>query len=287
MKKFMMMAAVALTAIAFTACNGGGKADLKTDVDSLAYDLGVAQSAGLKQYMSMQLGVDTAYIDEFIKGMKQGALNESSPKKEAYIKGMEVGKQIQQMSKGLSNEVFDGDSTQTVNVNNLLAGFIAGLKGTATQTPEEAMTSFNNRMEPIQTANLEKKYGDNKAEGEKFLAENAKKEGVQVTESGLQYKVIVAGDGQVPSDTAKVKVLYEGKLIDGTVFDSTANRDNEPFLIDMKYPRVIQGWVEAVKMMPAGSKWEVYIPQELAYGSRNMGTIKPFSALIFTIEVLK
>ena len=91
MKKFMMMAAVVLTAIAFTACNGGGKADLKTDVDSLAYELGVAQSAGLKQYMSMQLGVDSAYLDEFIKGMKQGALNESSPKKDAFMKGMEVG----------------------------------------------------------------------------------------------------------------------------------------------------------------------------------------------------
>lgn len=287
MKKFMMMAAVALTAMAFTACNGGGKADLKSDVDSLAYELGVAQSAGLKNYMSMQLGVDSAYLDEFIKGMKQGALNDANPKKDAYIKGIEVGKQIQQMCKGLSNEVYDGDSTQTVNVNNLLAGFIAGLKGTATQTPEEAMTSFNSRIEPIQTANLEKKYGENKAEGEKFLEENKKKEGVQVTASGLQYKVIVAGDGQVPSDTAKVKVLYEGKLIDGTVFDSTANRDNEPFTVDMKTPRVIEGWVEALKMMPAGSKWEVYVPQNLAYGSRNMGTIKPFSTLIFTIEVLK
>ena len=79
----MLMAAVAMTAICFTACNGGGKANLKTDVDSMAYDLGVAQAQGLKQYMTMQLGVDSAYIDEFIKGMKEGAVNETSPKKEA------------------------------------------------------------------------------------------------------------------------------------------------------------------------------------------------------------
>ena len=287
MKKIVMMAAVVSAAMSFTACSNSGKADLKEGVDSITYDLGVAQSSGLKQYMSMQLQVDSAYIDEFIKGMKEGAINEADPKKDAYMKGLEVGKQIQQMAKGLSNEIYDGDSTKTVNVNNLLAGFIDGLKGTAPMTAEEAMTQFNALLEPIQTANLEKKYGDNKAAGIKYLEENKKKEGVQVTKSGLQYKVLVEGTGALPTDTSKVKVLYEGKLIDGTVFDSTAKRDNEPFEVDFKYPRVIEGWIEALKMMPAGSKWEITIPQELAYGSRNMGDIKPFSTLVFTIEVLK
>ena len=287
MKKIVMMAAVVSAAMSFTACSNSGKAELKEGVDSITYDLGVAQSQGLKQYMSMQLGVDSAYIDEFIKGMKEGAVNEADPKKDAYMKGLEVGKQIQQMAKGLSSEIYADDSTKTVNVNNLLAGFVDGLKGTAPMTAEEAMTQFNALLEPIQTANLEKKYGDNKAAGVKYLEENKKKEGVQVTKSGLQYKVLVEGTGALPTDTSKVKVLYEGKLIDGTVFDSTANRDNEPFVVDMKYPRVIEGWVEAIKMMPAGSKWEVTIPQELAYGSKNMGQIKPFSTLIFTIEVVK
>ncbi len=287
MKKFFMIAAVATAAMSFTACSQSGKADLKEDVDSITYDLGVAQAQGLKQYMSMQLGVDSAYIDEFIKGMKEGAINESDPKKEAYMKGLEVGKQIQNMAKGLSEEVYSGDSTKSVNINNLLAGLIDGLKGTATITAEEAYAQFNAKLEPIRQANIEKQYGENKAAGEKYLAENKKKEGVQVTESGLQYKVLVAGDGALPTDTSKVKVLYEGKLIDGTIFDSTANRENEPFEVDMKFPRVIPGWVEAIKLMPAGSKWEVTIPQELGYGAQNMGQIKPFSTLVFTIEVLK
>lgn len=295
MKKFFMMAAIASAAISFTACSQSGKADLKEDVDSITYDLGVAQSQSLKQYMSMQLGVDTTFIDEFIKGMKEGAINEADPKKEAYMKGLEVGKQIQQMAKGLSNEIYNGDSTKTVNVNNLLAGFIDGLKGTATMTAEEAMKEFDSKIQPIQERNFMEKYGPNKEAGEKYLAENKKKEGVQVvpvtTEDGvkaeLQYKVLVAGDGAMPTDTSKVKVLYEGKLIDGTVFDATSNRGDEPFEVDLKFPRVIKGWSEILKLMPAGSKWEVAIPQELAYGSRAMGQIQPFSTLVFTIEVLK
>jgi FKBP-type peptidyl-prolyl cis-trans isomerase FklB len=197
-----------------------------------------------------------------------------------------VGKQVQQMAQGLSQEVYAGDSTKSVNVNNILAGLVAGLKGTETMTAEEAFNKFNAKLEPIRTANTEKLYAENKAAGEKYLAENAKKEGVKTTKSGLQYKVLVEGNGAMPSDTAKVQVNYEGKLIDGTVFDSSYER-NQPFTVDLAQPRVIAGWIEALKMMPVGSKWEVTIPQELAYGAQNQGVIKPFSTLVFTIEVLK
>lgn len=287
MKKILMMAAaVAATAMTMVSCDGGSSADLKDGVDSMAYDLGVGQAPNLKQAMVMQMGVDTMYLDEFIKGMKEGAVNEADPKKEAYMKGLEVGAQIQQMAKGLSNEVFAGDSTKTVSVKAMLNGFIAGLKGTATMTPEEAFADFNAKLEPIRSANIEKQYGENKAAGEKYLIENAKKEGVKTTASGLQYKVLVEGTGALPTDTTQVKVNYEGRLIDGTVFDSSYER-NMPFTVDLAQPRVIPGWVEALKMMPAGSKWEVTIPADLAYGSSNMGQIAPFSTLVFTIEVLK
>lgn len=287
MKKMILMAAtVAVTAMAMVSCDGGSGAEVKSDVDSLAYNLGVAQSEGLKQYMTMQLGIDSVNIDEFIKGMKEGAVNESDDKKVAYLEGLKVGKQIQQMAKGLSGEVFADDTTQTVDAKVLLAGLIDGLKNKAGMTSQEAMTKFNQQLEPIRSANIEKQFAENKAAGEKYLAENKKKEGVVTTKSGLQYKVLVAGDGALPTDTTKLKVNYEGKLIDGTVFDSSYER-NMPFTVDMAMPRVIEGWVEALKLMPAGSKWEVTIPQELAYGSQNQGAIKPFSTLIFTIEVLK
>ena len=283
----MMAAAVAMTAMTMVSCDGGNSADLKDGVDSLAYNWGVAQSEGLKQAITMQFDVDSAYIDEFIKGMKEGAVNESDPKKDAYMKGLGVGKQIQQMVEGLGQEVYAGDTTKTVNVKCMLAGLIDGMKGKASLTAEEAYQEFQKQLEPIRVAYTEKQFAANKAAGEKYLAQNKKKEGVKTTASGLQYKVLVEGTGALPTDTTKLQVNYEGKLIDGTVFDSSYER-NMPFTVDMAQPRrVIKGWVEALKMMPAGSKWEVTIPQELAYGSANQGMIKPFSVLVFTIEVLK
>ena len=285
MKKIAFLAAVA--AVALYSCGGSDvKPEFKDEVDSLAYELGVAQSEGLKQYMSMQLGVDSTQIDEFIKGMKEGTLNESDPKKDAFYKGIEVGKQIQQMNKGLTNQVYGDDSTKSVKVGNLLAGIIAGLKGTANETAEVAGQKFEALLEPIRTKNLEKEFGDNKKAGEKYLADNAKKEGVVTLPSGVQYKVLTKGTGALPTDSSVVKVNYEGKLIDGTKFDSSYDR-NQPLEVNMATPRVIPGWVEVLKLMPAGSVWEVTIPQEQAYGTQNQGQIKPFSTLIFKMEVLK
>lgn len=282
----MMAAAVAVTAMTMISCDKNGSATLKDGVDSLAYDCGVFQSEGLKQYVTMQLGIDSAYIDDFIKGMKEGALNEADPKKEAYLSGLAVGKDVQNMAKSLTQQVYGDDSTKSVNVKVLIAGFEAGLKGKDGRTAEQAYNDFNAKLQPVREAQLLKDFGDNKAAGEKYLAENKKKEGVKETKSGLQYKVLVEGTGALPTDTSKVEVNYEGRLIDGTVFDSSYER-NMPLTIDMSMPGVIQGWVEVLKMMPAGSKWEVTIPQNLAYGAQNQGPIKPFSTLIFTIEVLK
>ncbi len=98
--------------------------------------------------------------------------------------------------------------------------------------------------------------------------------------------MLTEGKGALPTDSSKVEVKYEGKLIDGTVFDSNYDRE-QPFVVDLRAPRVIEGWTEILKLMPAGSKWEVTIPQELAYGAQDMGQIKPFSTLIFTIERTK
>ena len=132
---------------------------------------------------------------------------------------------------------------------------------------------------------LEQKIaGQAKAEGEAFLAENAKREGVKVTESGLQYEVLEATIGQKPKATDKVRVHYEGTLIDGTVFDSSYKRGES---ITFGLNQVIKGWTEGLQLMSIGSKYKLYLPYQLAYGERGAGAnIPPYAALIFTVELL-
>ena len=150
-------------------------------------------------------------------------------------------------------------------------------------TVEQAAQVAQAKMMAIKAKNMEKEYGPNKAAGEKFLAANKKKPGVVTLPSGVQYKVIKEGNGPMPKDTSMVKVNYEGKTIDGKVFDSSFKRGQA---VDLRANQVIKGWTEALVHMPAGSVWEVYIPQQLAYGEREQGQIKPFSVLIFKIELI-
>ncbi len=132
----------------------------------------------------------------------------------------------------------------------------------------------------------EAEFGDNKAAGIKFLEENKAKEGVKTTASGLQYLVIKEGKGEKPTATSKVKVHYHGTLIDGTVFDSSVDR-GEP--AEFGVNGVIKGWTEVLQLMTVGSKYKVTVPQELAYGAfpRQGGPIKPFSTLVFDVELLE
>ena len=284
MKKVSIFMAIAAAASLASCTAQAPKANLKTDIDSLSYSIGMAQTQGLKGYLTGRLDVDTAYMAEFIKGLNEGA-NKTSKKDIAYMAGLQIGQQISnQMMKGINQELFAGDSTKTISKDNFLAGFIAGtLEKGGVMTMEAAQEYTRTAMETIKTKAMEEKYADNKAAGEKFLAENKTKEGVKTTESGLQYKVITEGKGEIPADTCKVKVNYKGTLIDGTEFDSSYKR-NEP--ATFRANQVIKGWTEALTMMPVGSKWELYIPQELAYGSRESGQIKPFSTLIFEVELV-
>ena len=284
MKKISIFMAIAAAASLASCTAQAPKANLKTDIDSLSYSIGMAQTQGLKGYLTGRLNVDTAYMAEFIKGLNEGA-NKTSKKDIAYMAGLQIGQQISnQMMKGINQELFAGDSTKTISKDNFMAGFIAGtLEKGGVMTMEAAQEYTRTAMETIKAKAMEEKYADNKAAGEKFLAENKAKEGVKTTESGLQYKVITEGKGEIPADTCKVKVNYKGTLIDGTEFDSSYKR-NEP--ATFRANQVIKGWTEALTMMPVGSKWELYIPQELAYGSRESGQIKPFSTLIFEVELV-
>ena len=287
MKKFMFMAVMAIAAVAITSCgNSTPKANLKSDIDSMSYAIGMAQTQGLKEYLVDRLGVDTANMAQFIKGLNEGANAGDDKKKAAYYAGIQIGQQISnQMIKGINREVFGDDSTQTISLKNFMAGFISGTTGKkGLMTVEQAQQLAQDKMRQVKAKAMEKTYGPNKIAGEKFLAENAKKEGVKTLKSGVQYKVIKEGTGAIPTDTSLVKVHYEGKLIDGTVFDSSLKR-GEP--AEMYVNRVIKGWTEALTHMPAGSEWEVYVPQDLAYGEREAGQIKPFSTLIFKIQLLE
>ena len=288
MKKFTFAACIAIAAAVFTSCgNGTPKASLKNDVDTLSYAIGMAQSDGVKEYLVERLGIDSAYIDQFLKGVNEGASAGDDKAKAAYYAGIQIGQQIgTQMVKGLNYELFGNDSTQTVSLKNILAGFVAGATGKKQlMTIDVARTTAETKLREIKAAEMEKQYGDYKKQNEKFLADNAKKEGVVTLPSGVQYKVITEGKGAMPTETATVKVNYEGKTIDGKVFDSNA-KSGKP--VEMRANQVIKGWTEALTHMPVGSKWEVYIPQALAYGERAQGeAIKPFSTLIFTIELVE
>ena len=243
----------------------------------------MARTEGLDQYLAQQ-GIDSTQMTDFLKGFNEGA-SKIDKKDVAYMAGLHIGQMVsKQWVEGFNQQIFGGDSTQTISRENLLAGFVAGVVGKGIMTKEEAQTFMQTQMDAVKAKAMEKKYADNKAAGEKFLAENKTKEGVVTTPSGLQYKIITKGTGEIPADSSKVKVNYKGTLIDGTEFDSSYKR-KEP--ATFRANQVIKGWTEALTMMPVGSKWELYIPQELAYGARETGgPIKPFSTLIFEVELV-
>lgn len=282
-KTSFMMAAALVATMASCSKSGAPKADLKNDVDSLSYSIGLAQTQGLKPYLANAMGIDTTDMADFIRGLNEGANAGDDKKKMAYFAGVQIGQQIsQQMLKGINYELYGEDSTQTISLKNFMAGFINGINGKSDiMTVEQAQEIATKKMESIKKEQTEKKYGDNKKKSEEYMANIAKKAGVKALANGVYYEVITEGKGAIPADTSRVKVNYEGKLIDGTVFDKT---EKDPAIFACN--AVIPGWTEALTHMPVGSKWIVYIPQDQAYGAREAGNIKPFSALTFTIELL-
>ena len=290
MKKVSIVMALAVAAGMASCTAQSPKGNIKTDIDSLSYAIGMARTEGLEQYLAQQ-GIDSTQMSTFLKGFNEGA-QKISKEDVAYMAGLQIGQMVsKQWVEGFNQQIFGEDSTQTLSRENMLAGFVAGVvgKGGAMEMAQ-AQDYMRTKMDIIREKAIEKKYADNKAAGEKFLAENKTKEGVVTTESGLQYKIITKGTGAIPADTSKVKVNYKGTLIDGTEFDSSYKRkdkDGKSQPATFRANQVIKGWTEALTMMPVGSKWELYIPYDLAYGSRETGgQIKQFSTLIFEVELV-
>jgi len=207
---------------------------------------------------------------------------DSESAKFSYVIGLDVGKYLKTIGSKLDLVAFDAA------VTSVIEGEKPMLSSEELATARQAVRKMQQGKMLAKRKELlakQKKAGlKNKVEGEKFLAENAKKEGVKTTASGLQYQVIKSGDGVKPKVTDKVKVNYEGKLIDGTVFDSSYKR-GQPVTFPLN--QVIKGWTEGLQLMPVGSKYRFFLPSELAYGSNAPGNkIGPNSALIFDVELL-
>jgi len=283
MKKLnIILAVVLVAAVAFTSCNSNKASmpTLKTQLDSLNYAFGLANGDGIKNYYIKGDSAQKA-IKALMEGVNEGMKGKvEKDNTELTDLGTKIGTALKEQKKtGLM-----GDSTLKVDIKLVKQGLVNGLRGSKVQmTAKEAQEYLQKTMMELQTRKMEKLYGANKAAGVKFLAENAKKSGVITTASGLQYEVIKKGTGSIPTDNDKVKVNYKGTLIDGTEFDSSYAR-NQP--AEFQVNQVIKGWTEALKLMPVGSKYKLYVPQEIAYGNRDQGKIKPFSMLIFEVELL-
>ncbi|EHO72234.1 FKBP-type peptidyl-prolyl cis-trans isomerase [Segatella maculosa] len=249
--------------------------------DTVSYIAGMAATDGLLPYLQQGFGVDAEHMADVIRGFEEAQTHIDDPAFKAYAAGMQIANKVNSSILPNMKLAFEG-SADSIRQAMFIKGFIAALQNDTTFFAQsEASKLYRQRAEQV----VETRNAAYKKENEDWLKANAKKEGMQTTPSGLQYKVLVAGNGPKPKATDKVKVKYEGRMIDGTVFDSSYKRD--PQTNSFRCNEVIKGWTEALTMMPVGSKWEICIPQELAYGARQAGQIKPYSTLVFTVELLE
>lgn len=293
MKKILFLALVILCASVSTTAFAGKKKDNKkiattaqpvqitTPSDSTSYAAGYSATDGLLPYLTGRLNVDTAHIADFIRGYREAVSKAKDPSYSAYLAGCNIAAQaMEQILPRMSSDLVGTDDSISVAPFN--EGFIAGVNQ---DTTVFKMKDARERFETRRNSAVEARNQILKKENDTWLANNKTKPGVITLPSGLQYKVLKQGTGAKPKATDKVEVIYEGKTIDGNVFDATANhggKKTDSFQCD----QVIKGWTEALTNMNVGSKWEIYIPQDLAYGSRGAGQIKPYSTLIFTVELV-
>ena len=253
---------------------------LTTGSDSLSYAAGMMMTNGLFDFLEKQLGVDTTYMADFVRGFNEVVGSEATPQQKALRAGYQIGQQVKEGMAVRVKQEFT-NTPDSIIYPILFRGFADALTGDTTVMKTDAADEFFKAKQQYNQAVLKERLIK---EGRDFLAQNAQQPGVITTPSGLQYKVLVKGEGEVPQSTDKVKVNYEGRLIDGTVFDASSKHGNAPATFTPT--QVIKGWTEALTMMPVGSKWQLYIPQELGYGERPAGNIPPYSTLIFDVELV-
>lgn len=239
-----------------------------------SYAAGVAQSSSLAQFLAQRSGVDSAHIKDFVEGLNKEVSADEAAKLRALLASIDIKKQMPQIVQSMNQQATGKGDTTYVDATIFLKGLTEGLLKTNTLSADSA-TKIEQQQYDYYTQQLKTRNAD-------FLKNYAKQKGVKSTASGLLYKVIKEGDGAMPTDTSEVEVHYEGKLVDGTVFDSSYKRgETATFAVN----QVIKGWSEAVKLMKVGAEYEVCLPYEIAYGERGTRGIPPYSTLIFKIEL--
>ena len=239
-----------------------------------SYAAGVAQSASLAQFLAQRSGVDSAHVKDFVEGFSQEISADQAAKLRALLASIDIKKQMPQIVQSMNQQATGKGDTTYVDAAIFLKGLTEGLLKTNTLSADSA-TKIEQQQYDYYKQQLKTRNAD-------FLKNYAKQPGVKSTPSGLLYKVIREGAGAMPTDTSEVEVNYEGKLVDGTVFDSSYKRgQTATFAVD----QVIKGWSEAVKLMKVGAEYEVCLPYEIAYGERGTRGIPPYSTLIFKIEL--
>ncbi|MBK5719619.1 FKBP-type peptidyl-prolyl cis-trans isomerase [Dysgonomonas sp. Marseille-P4677] len=275
-----------LTQMGVIADTAAVRADYTTQIEKEA---DVTKKSKLSKELNSKLdsliAANTVNLTEFLIGFSQTIKQDKS--KSAFNSGVAIGSQLSTMTENFSKEVLGGEGR--FNVDAFVDAFSNSLKGdklildNAEEIVQEAVQRGQAEKEAAQAEEAKAQYAAQIAEGDKFMAENKAKADVITLPSGLQYKVITEGTGAKPTVSDRVTVHYKGTMIDGTTFDSSIDR-GEPATFGVS--QVIKGWTEALLLMPVGSKWILYIPYDLAYGSRDQGVIKPFSNLIFEVELI-
>ena len=247
------------------------------EAKTFSYAMGVAQGESLKQYLTSQMGVDTAYVKYAIEAMTTSVSEEDRKRIEATAAGLRIAEMNRRNLPFINKQACGKEDSTFVDIAEFERGLSEAALGKAALSQDSAMKTveqqFKHQQASYKKANLD------------WLEANKKLKGVKTLPSGLQYRVLTEGNGPVATDSSEVEVHYEGKLIDGTVFDSSYKRGQPA---TFRPNQVIKGWTEALTLMPEGSVWELYIPANLGYGEQGSGrSIPGNSTLIFKVEVLK
>ena len=247
------------------------------EAKTFSYAMGVAQGESLKQYLTSQMGVDTAYVKYAIEAMTTSVSEEDRKRIEATAAGLRIAEMNRRNLPFINKQACGKEDSTFVNIAEFERGLSEAARGKAALSQDSAMKTveqqFKHQQASYKKANLD------------WLEANKKLKGVKTLPSGLQYRVLTEGNGPVATDSSEVEVHYEGKLIDGTVFDSSYKRGQPA---TFRPNQVIKGWTEALTLMPEGSVWELYIPASLGYGEQGSGrSIPGNSTLIFKVEALK